>query len=44
MDRGQKLSVGKYFENATLESNILDMIEKNGEEYRRPVAAFVTFA
>lgn len=31
MDRGQKLSVGKYHENATLEENIIDMIEEKGE-------------
>ena len=29
MDRGQKLSVGKYHENAKLEANILEMIELN---------------
>ena len=43
-DRGQKLSVGKYHENATLEANILDMIEEDGETYKRQVAAFVSFA
>ena len=44
MDRGQKLSDGKYKENSKLEDKINKMIDAEEARYKRPVVAFVTFA
>lgn len=43
-ERGNMLSNGKIDENKCMEEKITGMIEANEEKYKRPVAAFVTFA